>query len=146
LSTSLKSYILANKTMLEIRDDFRLQFPVFAGLSDDVLDRYIELSFCTVPGGFVNCGFECAYEAFLYGIAHNLAYFNVLGGENSIPGLKKNAKSRAADGLAISYDNNISKGTNANIYNYFSTTSYGMLLLTMLDNCGLTSSPGGFIV
>lgn len=146
MSNSLKDYILAEKTIPEIIVDFKDCFPAFAGLSDEVLERYIEISFCTVPAGIINCGFDCAYKTFLYGIAHNLAYFNVLGGEAVVPGMKKNATSKSADGLSIAYENVRDSGTPANIYNYFSTTPYGMTLLMMLDNCGLTSSPGGFIV
>jgi hypothetical protein len=146
LSNSLESFILAQKTLADIRNDLKTQFPPFASLTDDVLDRYIDLSFCNVPSGFVNCGFDCAYKAFLYGLAHNLAYNNVLGGESSIPSIKKNASSKSADGISISYDNNISKGVAPNIYNYFSTTSYGIILLSLFDSCGLSNSCGGFVV
>jgi hypothetical protein len=146
LSNKLKSFILANKTIEQIRDDFRLKFPVFASLADATLDMYIELSFCDVPAGFINCGFDCAYQAFLYGIAHNLTYFNALGGNASIPQNSRIVSSKSADGLTISYEAiNTPANTPANIYNYFSTTPFGRLLLSLLDTCGLTSSCGGFI-
>lgn len=134
--------------MAEIRADFRAQFPVFdvPVITDAILDQYINLAFCNVPGGFIQCGFECAYEAFLYGIAHNLTYFDALNSTSLIPGIKDKVKSKSADGLSISYENNQSDSTPTNLANFFSATPYGMLLLTMLDTCGLTSSPGGFIV
>ena len=145
MSNKLESLILANKTIEQIRDDFRAKFPVFDLVDDSVLDMYIELSFCDVPAGFANCGFDCAYQAFLYGIAHNLAYFNVLTG--GAPINTRLVKSKSADGLSISYEEiKASANTSANLYNYFSTTPYGRLLLSLMDTCGLTSSPGGFIV
>lgn len=147
MSSSLKSYILANKTIEQIIIDFKLKFPVFASLTDETLEMYIDLAFCDVPGGFVNCDFDCAYLAFQYGLAHNLVYFNALGGGSSVPITSRLVKSRSADGLSTSYEETkASDGTPANLYNYFSTTPYGRLLLSLLDTCGLTSSPGGFIV
>ena len=127
--------------MSGIRADFIAQFPEFTGLTDSVLDRFINQSFCNVPNGFVTCC--CCYTAFLFGVAHNVSYFNNGSGA---PKLQKNAKSKSADGLSISYDNIRSDGTPANMQNFFSTTPYGMTLLEMLDSCGLTMSPGGFVV
>lgn len=148
--SSLKQYILSNHTIEEIIADFREMFPPFAiDPSDDVLTQYINISFCNIPNGFVNCDCgdsDCAYTAFLYGLAHNLVYFKVLGDTSQIPALQKNAKSKSADGLSITYENLVSDGTPANIANYFGTSAYGIMLLGLLDSCGLTMSPGGFAV
>ena len=143
--SSLESFILANKTIDEIIVDLKAKFPVFAGLSDEVLTSFIEMSFCNIPGGFVNCGFTCAYQGFLYGVAHNLAYQDALG-TGGIVSLKKNVASKTAGGLSISYQNETSSGTPSNIFNYFGTTAYGQTMLSMLDTCGLTSTPGGYVV
>jgi hypothetical protein len=142
--TSLESFILADKSIADIIADFKASFPAFTSLTDPVLTRYINQSFCIVPAGFVNCGFDCAYDGFLYGLAHNLVFNDVLTG--GIPSLKKNVASKSAGGLAISYQNLVSNGTPTNIANYFGTTTYGMTMLAMLDACGLTNSCGGFIV
>lgn len=127
--------------MGQIRADFVAQFPEFNGLTDPVLDRFINQSFANVPSGFVTCC--CCYSAFLFGVAHNVSYFNK---GNAAPKLQKNAKSKSADGLSISYEDAKSSGTPANIINFFSTTPYGLTLLSMLDSCGLTMSGGGFVV
>lgn len=122
-------------------------FPPFGTVpADDILTRYINISFCNIPNGFVQCGECCAYDAFLYGLAHNLVYFKVLGDASQIPALQKNAKTKTADGLSITYENLVSEGTPANIANFFNTSAYGVMLLEMLDSCGLTMSPGGFLV
>lgn len=141
MACSLQEFILQDHTMEQIRTDFIAQFPEFTGLTDPVLDRFINQSFCNVPNGFVTCC--CCYTAFLFGVAHNTSYFNNGSGA---PKLQKNAKSKKADGLSISYDDVVSEGTPANMINYFSVTPYGMALLEMLDSCGLTMSPGGFVV
>lgn len=146
MSNSLKDFITASKTPLEVRDDLKELFPPFAGLGDDILDRYIDISYCNIPGGFVNCGFDCAYQGFLFGVAHNLAYYDVLGTGTGIASLKKNVSSKSAGALSIAYQNETSTGTPSNIFNYFGTTAYGQTMLSMLDTCGLTMSPGGFVV
>jgi len=142
--TSLESYILAEKSIVEIIADFKESFPAFSALSDSILTRYINQAFCVIPNGFVNCGFDCAYDGFSYGLAHNLVYNDVLNG--GIPSLKKDVASKSVGGLSISYNNLRSEGTPTNIANYFSTSSYGQTMLAMLDACGLTSSCGGFVV
>lgn len=143
MACSLEQYILTGRTLADVRSDFRAQFPEYAGLTDEVLNRYINQSFCNVPGGFATCC--CGYQAFLFGVAHNINYFNALAG-TSVAKLQRNAKSKSADGLSITYENLVSDGTPANIANYFSTSAYGVVLLEMLDSCGLTMSPGGFVV
>lgn len=141
MACSLQEFILQDHTMEQIRTDFIAQFPEFTGLTNPVLDRFINQSFCNVPNGFVTCC--CCYTAFLFGVAHNTSYFNNGSGA---PRLQKNAKSKKADGLSISYNDVVSPGTPANMINFFSVTPYGMTLLEMLDSCGLTMSPGGFVV
>jgi len=141
---NLKSFILADKSIADIIADFKAQFPAFSAITNSTLTTYINLSFNIIPNGFVNCGFDSAYDGYLFGLAHILVYNDVLTG--GIPSLKKSVDSKTAGSLSISYQDNIPTKTPANTYNYFSTTNYGLTMLAMLDSCGLTNTCGGFIV
>lgn len=146
MASPIQGFILEKKTLSEIIADIKAQFPVFNGVSDALLTRIISLSYANIPNGFIYCDFETSYTAFLYGVAHNLVAQDALGGGSSIPTLKKNIASRTAGGLSISYTNLESKGVGASIANYFSSTNYGLTMLSMLETCGLTATPGGFVV
>ena len=70
MDNTFKDYILSEKTVENIEDDFIELFSQFASYDTDVIDIFLDVTWQIIPAGFIDLGIDRAYKALLYGLAH----------------------------------------------------------------------------
>lgn len=132
---------------------FQGPFPIMNGstdVTDDILSGVLEVAMQILPGGIIDYqNVDSMKNVLNYTVAHVLTFFDYKDDYAEVKSLVRNASSRSADGLSISYQE-VSKMKSADtemmssLNDFFNTTPYGRMVCLYLEQ--MVGPVGAFVV